>query len=158
MFAWAVGLAAFVGASVAVVATLRRQSAEIEGLRDELRSVGEAFDEAARQMVGAEVSRGRSILDSIENDDFRMANNLGRLNTLLDQLNGLLHGGRDTETSARHPFAYDEEWQIPYPGPIEFESADELRKFNNLPPISTDDITSADWDGLFKRIQTDNIE
>lgn len=158
MLAWAVGVAALVGASVAVVANLRRQSAEIENLRDELQTVSESFEMVARQLAGAEIDRGRTILDSIESDDYRMANNIGRLNSLLDQLNGLLHGGRDVEGVERPSLCYEDHWQIPYPGPVEFESPEELRKFTNLPPISDDDITSADWEHLFKRIQTDNLE
>ena len=158
MFAWAVGVAALLGASVAVVANLRRQSGEIENLRDEIRTVSDSFEQVARLLAGAEADRGRTILDSIENDDYRMANNLGRLNSLLDQLNGLLHGGREVEGIEKPSLCYEDQWQIPYPGPVEFESPEELRKFNNLPPISDEDITSVDWDHLFKRIQTDDLE
>jgi hypothetical protein len=105
-----------------------------------------------------EAPQNESILDSIENDDCEMAGNLGRLNVLLDQLNGLLHGGREAERGESKNVRFDDDWPIPLPGSQDFSCSDELEKFFNLPPISNEELVEADWESLFKRIQSDSID
>ncbi len=158
MLVWLSAVAAIVGASVAVAIQIGRQGREIGRLRDRLFTMQESFDLAIHQFAGLEASRGPDILDSMEDDDSEMASNIGRLNLLLDQLNGLLHGSRGQQGYERHMCSGEEQWSIPYPGPVEFENHEELRKFIYLPPISDDEITEADWDGLFRRIQKDDLD
>lgn len=158
MIAWILASAGFLCVSVMVALQLRRQHREIGRLEARVAAMQSLLEQAIHQFADAAPYRGEDVLETIEGDDCAMANNLGRLNLLLDQLNGLLHGGRDAGGYKRRMSFGDEEWSIPYPGPVEFESPDELRKFNQLPPINDNDITATDWDTLFRRIQSDDLD
>jgi len=158
MAIWVFAIAAFLSASAAVAFEMSRQRRETARLRLQISAMQNSLEQAIHQFADVAPYRGEDILESIESDDTEMANNLGRLNLLLDQLNGLLHGGRDCTGFEQRMSSSGEEWSIPYPGPLEFESPDELRKFNHLPPISHEDITETDWERLFRRIQSDDLD
>lgn len=158
MMAWSLAFAGFLCVFAMVALQLRRQRSETGRLVAGVEAMQSVLEQAVHQFAETAPYRGEDILDSIEDDDCEMANNLGRLNLLLDQLNGLLHGGKAAGGYERRMSSGDEEWSIPYPGPVEFESPKELRKFNQLPPISDDDITTTDWDVLFRRLQSDELD
>jgi len=157
MLVWALIVGLFAAASFAVAMQLRNQRAEIRGLNEKLHQMQDALLNATREMPAIEACQGEDILDSIENDDYRMANNLGRLNILLDQLNGLLQGGRDVDPTDRGPVYLDNELPIPLPGGMEFEGPGEFEKFSDMPPITEDEIASMDWELLFKRLQGEDF-
>lgn len=155
MFTLAVAITALAGAGIAVAAQMRRQRGEIMSLRRQVLDLTGALEREASGHEGFEMPG--DVLENIENDDCRMAGNLGQLNHLLDQLNGLLQGGRDCGSIEAKGFSYHDHWQMPPHDPEEFESNEEITKFLQLPPISDEEITSTDWEHLFKRIQSDHL-
>ena len=96
--------------------------------------------------------RDNEILDQMEDDDCEMGSNLGRLNLLLDQLNGLLQGKDGAATERRRA---QEDVMLPFAGLLDFSGLEEWKKFEDLPPISDEEMAATDWDLLFKRIQSD---
>lgn len=152
MLGWATAVVAILGAGLVMTRHLRRQRTEFESLRDAVtETLIELRQLAPRQSEDA-------LDDPVEVDgDYHMVNNLGRLNVLLDQLNGLLHGtGEVADVPERRPIFFGEEWP-PLPGGApDFDSPEEFKKFDMMGPISDEELEETDWDLLFKRIQTDN--
>lgn len=155
MFALAVAMTALAGAGIAVAAQIRRQRGEITNLRRQVRDLTGAIECEASHYEDFE--RPGDVLETIEDDDCKMAGNIGQLNLLLDQLNGLLQGGRDYGSCEARGFPHHDHWQTPPYDPEQFEDREEIAKFLQLPPISDEEIISADWEHLFKRIQSDDL-
>ena len=152
MFGWATAVVTILGAGLVMARHLRRQRTEFESLRDAVtETLIELRQLAPRQSEGA-------LDDPVEIEgDYHMVNNLGRLNVLLDQLNGLLHGtGEVADVPERRPIFFGEEWPPPPGGAPDFDSPEEFKKFDMMGPISDEELEETDWDLLFKRIQTDN--
>ncbi|MCD6405398.1 MAG: hypothetical protein J7M19_06195 [Planctomycetes bacterium] len=150
MFGWATAVVAILGAGLVMTRHLRRQHTEFESLRN-------AVDETLIELRQVAPCQRDNALDDQVEDGYHMVNNLGRLNILLDQLNGLLHGpGEAADVPERRPLFFGEEWPPPPGGPPDFDSPEEFRKFDMMGPISGEELEDTDWDLLFKRIQTDS--
>ncbi len=154
MLGWTLATIIGLVAWVAVALIARRQRMQLDVLQQELLALRDCVERSLFDLREVYPCKEDEILDQIEDDDSRMDNNLGRLNLLLDQLNGLLQG-RDVDRGERRRIMPDDDVMLPFAGLLDFSGLDEWRKIEDLPPISDGEIGSIDWDLLYKRIQTD---
>ncbi len=155
MLGLVLGLA--IGMAIGVVASLfvRREWLIGGWLRGEVKGLREDIEQARLEVRTMNALQSSDMLDGVENEDVEIASNLDRMNLLLDQLNGLLKG-RGEPAERRKVFFREEE--PPLDVPLDFASPDELRKFENMPPLSREEIESTDWEYLFNRIRTDDVD
>jgi len=158
MLAWIIAVASCSAMSLTAVFLLRRQRMHFEILQQELTGLREAVERSCYDYEYEEEEPPESeedILDRIEDDDFEMGHNIGRLSDLLDQLNGLLHD------RSPHRRRYTDRLRrtrplTPFAGLLDFKDIDEWQKFENLPPITDAELWEADWDRLFQRLRNDD--
>lgn len=156
MFELALILGVGMFAGVAVSFLIRRERTLLAWLSDEMSSIREEVDQTRLEMRTIGPFGSSDMLDSVEGEDVEIAGNLDRMNVLLDRLNGLLRGG-SCESHEHKRIVFREE-QLPLGFGLAFSTPEELRKFGNLPPLSKDEIESIDWEYLFNRIRTDDLE
>jgi len=152
MLGWAVAIGTGLVAGVAVGMLLRRQKALYAWLRGEITGLRDDIVQARCDLRALATPRGRDILDEVECEDYEIANNLDRMNFLLDQLNSLLKGKSPDALEDRR-VVYREELPL---CSLDFTSPEEFRRFESLPPISEEEIQDMDWDYLFRRIASED--
>lgn len=154
MLQLALMLAAGMVAGAAVTLLVRRERILHAWLRDEVTSLRDEVDQA-RLEIRSLNGTPSTMLDEVEGDDVEIAGNLDRMNLLLDQLNGLLKGRGGSHEKRKMVF---QEEPVTYDMPLDFTTPEEFRKFESLPPLSSEEIESIDWDYLFNRIRSDDIQ
>jgi len=159
MLGWVAAVALAIAAGFAVGAFVRRERAFFGVLHEEVAGIREQVEDARLELKAMAGGQAGEMLNRVEYDDYEIADNLDRMNALLDQLNGLIKGKRHERREGRQPFFREDE---PHRGshlvPLDFASPEELRKFEALPPISDEEIKATDWEYLFNRIRTDDVE
>jgi hypothetical protein len=154
MLEWTLIMAIGMVAGIAVTLLVRRELVLYAWLREEVTGLREEVDQARLEMRSISGFQSPDILDKVEGDDVEISSNLDRMNLLLDQLNGLIKGRGDSH--ARRDIVFREE-QPATEVPMDFVSPEELQKFDHLPPLSEEEISSIDWEYLFNRIQSDDM-
>lgn len=159
MLVWAIASAACVTAGAVSLAAAwyfaRRERRFHAWMREEMDGLKGEIDEACRVRESAPPSERGDILEKVESDDIEISGNLDKMNSLLDQLNGLLKGKRVPRRKDFHLEFNEEETLMGLA--LDFTSPEELRRFEGLPPIREEEVKSMDWDYLFNRIRTDDI-
>jgi len=151
MLGWAVALAIGAVSGAAVALLVRRERTLDRWLRNEMSDLKDEVGQTCLDVRALASCRGQDMPGRVDGDDSEIADNLSRMNSLLDQLNGLLKGKKGADVEARRIIYRERK----LPGVFDFVSPEELQKFEALPPISDEEILSIDWDYLFKRISSD---
>jgi hypothetical protein len=154
MIGWTVAIIVGFALGTATGILVRRQKVLDCWLRDEVAGMRQDLNQARVEVKALASPQASEMLDRVEGDDYEISGNLDRMNTLLDQLHGLLRGKSVDRGEYRRINGIHEEPVI-FSGQLDFTSPEELLKFANLPPISEDEIRAMDWESFMKGIASD---
>jgi len=157
MLGWATAVVIGFAVGVFFGVMARREKALSAWVTSEVAGLREDISQARIELRTLTSLQAGGMLDRVEGDDEEIAGNLDRMNTLLDQLHGLLRGkAADKFEVRRHDGSGYE--PVIFSGQLDFTTPEELLKFSSLPPISEEEIRAMDWESLLRRIATEGGE
>lgn len=158
MFGWTIAIIIAFALGTAAGVLMRRQRILDSWLREEVAGMRHELTQARAEVRALASPQTSEMLDRVEGEDYEIAGNLDRMNTLLDQLHGLLRGKSPERIEYPRDYAREKgftEEPVIFSGQLDFTSPEELLKFANLPPISEDEIRAMDWETFLKGIASD---